>query len=103
MQRGSLVGLGGKEEACLEQTALERGRVGAAVENALFLWGTMLRGWVLVKSEVGGGGLGAALQGTAKNCSSGLPLQPGALCGWGCLGTALLTHAGQSWPKSFLP
>lgn len=44
MQGGSLVGLGGKEEACLERMALERGRIGAAVENALFPWGPMLCG-----------------------------------------------------------
>ena len=51
------MGLGGREEACMEGTALVKksSRTGAAAENALFPRGTMLCGWVLVKSEVEGG------------------------------------------------
>lgn len=87
MQGGSLVGLGGKEEACLERMALERGRIGAAVENALFPWGTMLCGWVLVKSEVGGGegrrhsseDFELLCKEQQKTVAQGLPLPWGAL------------------------
>lgn len=50
--------LGGREEACMEGTALvkKRSRTGAAVENVLFPWWTKLCGQVLVKSEVEGEG-----------------------------------------------
>lgn len=52
------MGLGGKEEACMEGTGLvkKRSRTGSATESLLFPWDKMLCGWVLVKSEVEGGG-----------------------------------------------
>lgn len=50
--------LGGRDETCMEGTALvkKRSRTGAAVENVLFPWCTKLCGQVLVKSEVEGEG-----------------------------------------------